>query len=89
MAPCHAHTLALQVLVSLNGQMVAEDLPFNLFLCEMLKLLVQLIRFGYYVHKDDIAELVKPLASMLDGTNDLPERSRKVCICASMCFVRD
>lgn len=62
------------VLLSLNGRMVAEDLPFNLFLQQVLKLLVDLIRFGYYVHKDHIVGLMEPLQSMLDGTNDLPEK---------------
>mmetsp|Transcript_19552 Transcript_19552/g.58269 ORF Transcript_19552/g.58269 Transcript_19552/m.58269 type:complete len:2305 (+) Transcript_19552:63-6977(+) len=65
------------VLRSLDGKMIAQDLPLNLFLVEVLKLLGDLIRFGYYVHKTHIAELMEPLLSMLDGSNDLPERARQ------------
>ena len=43
------------------------------FLClQVLRLLYHLVKFGYYLDKDDVLQLLPPLLKLLDGRGDYP-----------------
>ena len=60
----------IKTVLSKNGSMVASEVENNLMLREVLEMVAMLVRFGYYVDPTDIEELMAPLLSMLDGSND-------------------
>uniref|UniRef100_A0A1I8H0U8 Rho-GAP domain-containing protein n=5 Tax=Macrostomum lignano TaxID=282301 RepID=A0A1I8H0U8_9PLAT len=55
-----------------NRFMVAAQIPNNMLIEQVLRLLHYLVKFGYYGDVHDLAMLLPPLKNLLNGENDVP-----------------
>lgn len=55
-----------------NKCMYASDIGLNMLIEQVLRLLYHLVKFGYYLDKDDVLQLLPPLLKLLDGRGDYP-----------------
>ncbi|CAH1800294.1 unnamed protein product [Owenia fusiformis] len=55
-----------------NQEMIASETGRNKLIAQVLRLLYNLIKFGYYGDVEEIHKLQKPLLHLLDGRHDKP-----------------
>lgn len=55
-----------------NTEICASDVGKNVLVCEVLRLLHFMVRFGYYSNATEIRILLKPLLRLIDGRTDRP-----------------
>ncbi|EDV25315.1 uncharacterized protein TRIADDRAFT_55241 [Trichoplax adhaerens] len=55
-----------------NKDMTASLIGHNMLIEQVLRLVQNLVRFGYYEDLTDMEKLIPPLLSLLDGRNDKP-----------------
>ncbi|XP_062518427.1 inositol 1,4,5-trisphosphate receptor type 1-like isoform X2 [Corticium candelabrum] len=63
--------------MQMNQDMTASNIGHNQLVEQVLRLVHYLVRFGYYANIEDIHTLLRPLLSVLDGTNDKPFEGAK------------
>ena len=68
-------------------RVIAEECDDNYLLADVLAVLKQLVKYGYYDDADDVDAVLKPLTKILSGFSDKlfskeeNKKTKGVCVC--------